>query len=363
MAKATNIHEVARLSGVSVATVSRVFNGYADVSEATRKRVLESAKELDYTPSGAARTLVRKRSQLIGVFLFTGIDHPDIQHPFFQDVLVALKQEVGAASFDVLLFATEREEVGLVPHSYLTRARHHHVDGLVLMGIDAGDPELKRLVTAKIPTIAVDVELGGPRAGFVTSDNLEGARLAVRHLWGLGHRRIATITGDTSTKPGLNRLVGFRSELEALGGDHRDAYIEEGDFYTESGYAAMRRLLALSEPPTAVFVASDLMAVGAIQAIEDAGLSCPGDIAIVGFDDIQIAELLSPALTTIRQDKRGLGTTAGRSLVEMIEQPDTAPPVQILPVELVVRQSCGAATSHRRGRRQSGEKAHAKEVA
>jgi LacI family transcriptional regulator, galactose operon repressor len=351
MAKVTNIHEVARLSGVSVATVSRVFNGYKDVSEATRKRVLESAKQLDYTPSGAARTLVRKRSELIGVFLFTGIDHPDIQHPFFQDVLVALKQEVGAAGFDVLLFATEREEAGLAPHSFLTRARHHHVDGLVLMGIDAHDPELKRLVDSKIPTIAIDLELVGERAGFVMSENQEGARLAVRHLWELGHRRIATIAGDTGTKPGLDRLVGFRTELESLGGEAPDAYVEQGDFYTDSGYAAMQRLLDRPEPPTAVFAASDLMAVGAIKAVEDAGLRCPEDVAVVGFDDIQIAELLNPALTTIRQDKRGLGTAAGRSLISLVEEPGAAPPVRLLPVELVVRRSCGAAKAAQRPRR------------
>jgi LacI family transcriptional regulator len=357
MTKVTNIHEVARLSGVSVATVSRVFNGYADVSEATRKRVLQSAKKLDYTPSGAARTLVRKRSELIGVLLFTGIDHPDIQHPFFQDVIVALKQEVGAAGFDVLLFATEREELGVAPHSYLSRARHHHVDGLVLVGIGPHDPELKRLVSARIPTVAVDIELVGPRAGFITSDNLDGARVAVRHLWKLGHRRIASITGNTGTKPGLDRLVGFRSELEALGGDPRDAYVEEGDFYMDSGYEAMRRLLALPEPPTAVFAASDLMAVGAIKAIEDAGLRCPDNVAVVGFDDIQIAELLNPSLTTIRQDKRGLGTTAALSLVQMIEDPDSAPPARMLPVELVVRQSCGAASAKSAAgrRRPSGE--------
>jgi LacI family transcriptional regulator, galactose operon repressor len=341
--KATNIHEVARLSGVSVATVSRVFNGYTDVSEKTRQRVFASAKKLEYTPSGAARTLVRKRSELIGVFLFTGVDHPDIQHPFFQDVLVALKQEVGLAGFDLLLFATEREEEGLAPHSFLTRARHHHADGLVLMGIDPHDPELKRLVRAAIPTVAVDVELSGPRAGYVSSDNAEGSRLAARHLWELGHRRIATITGDTRTKPGADRLAGYRDALAELGGPVRDDYVAFGDFYTESGYEAMASLLALSEPPTGVVVAADLMAVGAIRAVEAAGLRCPDDVSVIGFDDIQLAELMSPPLTTVRQDKHGLGTAAARALVEMIEDPDARPAARTLPVQLVVRGSCGIA--------------------
>jgi LacI family transcriptional regulator, galactose operon repressor len=362
LSQSPNIHEVARLSGVSVATVSRVFNGYTDVSDETRKRVLESARRLEYTPSRAARTLVRKRSEVIGVFLFTGTDHPDIQHPFFQEVLVALKQEVGAAGFDLLLFATELHEIGVKAASYLGRARNHHVDGLVLMGVDPADPELAPLVQANFPTVAVDIELVGTRAGYVSSDNAEGARLAVRHFWDLGHRRIATISGPDTMMAGHDRLVGFRAAIEELGAPSDEQYVAPGDFYTESGHAAMDTLLALPEPPTAVFVASDLMAVGAIRAIEESGRRCPEDIAVIGFDDIQLAELISPPLTTVRQDKRGLGSTAAQALVEMIEDPDTPPPVRILPVELVIRGSSGAKRSdeRRRGRRSTAKK---KEVA
>jgi LacI family transcriptional regulator len=146
------------------------------------------------------------------------------------------------------------------------------------------------------------------------------------------------------TKPAADRLLGYRAEVQALSLELRPEYEAEGDFYTESGEAAMRELLALPAPPTAVFAASDLMAVGAIKAIEDAGLSCPGDVAVVGFDDIQLAELVSPALTTIRQDKRGLGAAAARSLVQMIDDPAAVPPIWTLPVELVIRDSCGAST-------------------
>jgi LacI family transcriptional regulator len=333
-----------------VATVSRVFNGYTDVSDETRKRVLESARRLEYTPSRAARTLVRKRSEVIGVFLFTGTDHPDIQHPFFQEVLVALKHEVGEAGFDLLLFATERHELGISAASYLGRARNHGVDGLVLMGVDPHDPELSPLIEGGIPTVAVDIELVGGRAGYVTSDNQGGAALAVRHLWELGHRRIATISGPDEMKAGHDRLVGFRDALADVNGGTDERYVVTGDFYTETGYAAMQRLLELPEPPTAVFAASDLMAVGAIRAIEDSGRRCPDDISVVGFDDIQLAELISPPLTTIRQDKRGLGSTAAQSLVEMIEDAEAPPPVRTLPVELVVRASTASkSTTKRKG--------------
>ena len=334
------------MSGVSVSTVSRVFNDYGDVSEATRQRVLETARQLDYAPSAAARTLVRQRSQLIGVVLFTGVEHPDIGHPFFQDVLVGLKHGLGARGYDLLLFATEQphsSDAGA--HSYVRRARQHSVDGVVLMGVDLTDPEVERLLEANIPLIGVDLDIAGARASHVASDNVGGARIAVRHLQALGHRRIATIYGPEETKPGADRLLGFRAELRALGLESRPGYEQPGDFYAESGETAMHALLALREPPSAVFAASDLMAVGAIKAAHAAGLSVPGDTAVVGFDDIQLASLLTPTLTTIRQDKFGLGLAATRALVEQIENPDVTPAVLTLPVELVVRASSGGSAA------------------
>ena len=340
----TTIREVAKLSGVSVATVSRVFNGYADVRKETRQRVLANARKLDYTPNAAARTLVKRRSQLIGVILFTGHDHPDLQHPFFLEVLVGLKHSLGEAGYDLLLFAHEQPGVGGGPHAYARRARHHGVDGVIVLAADdAEEPELKKLIASGTPVVAVDLVLADRRASYVASDNVGGARLAVRHLYDLGHRRIATISGLSHTKPAADRLLGYRAELQELGLDRLPEYEATGDFYIESGEAAMRALLALPEPPTAVFAASDMMAVGAIKAIEDAGLRCPDDVAIVGFDDIQLAELVSPALTTIRQDKRELGTAAARSLVQLIDDTGAAPHVSVLPIELVVRDSSGAA--------------------
>jgi len=339
----SNIKDVAELSGVSVATVSRVFNGYADVSEKTKRRVLEKARELDYAPSAAARTLVKQRSHLVGVVLFTGEDHPDLQHPFFQEVLVGMKHGVGALGYDLLLFATEVPGDNRGPHSYVKRVRHHQIDGVALMGVSRDDLEIQRLLESETPVITIDLEVAGGRSSYVTSDNLGGARLAVRHLHSLGHTKIATIAGPQRMKPGADRLIGYRTELHALGLPSIPGYEQEGDFYLESGEAAMRTLLALPEPPTAVFAAADMMAAGAIRAVDAAGLRVPDDIALVGFDDIQIAPMLSPALTTIRQDKVGLGMAAARSLIELIERPEELnPPVLTLPVELVVRASCGA---------------------
>jgi LacI family transcriptional regulator len=339
MEERVTIRELARQAGVSVGTVSRALNGYTDVRPETRERIMRLARELDYTPAAAARSLVTRRSHVIGVFLETGEGHPDLQHPFFHEVLAGLKQRVGAEGFDLLLFASERPGNGYGPHSYLKRARHHNVDGCVLMGLDPEASEVRRLVRAGLPCVGVDVVLDGPRAEAVTSENEAGAAVAVRHLHELGHRRIATVTGMLESRPGMDRLRGYRSAIQELGLAYRDDLVVYGDFYAESGRAAAARLLALDEPPTAVFAASDLMAIGAVRAVAEAGLRVPEDLSIVGFDDIQLASHVNPPLTTLRQDKPGLGAAAGDALVALIAGDPDRPPLRMLPVELVVRGS------------------------
>jgi LacI family transcriptional regulator len=327
---------VARRSGVSIATVSRVLNGTARVSDEARERVLAEAAALEYVPSAAARTLVTRRSQILGIVLNTGDDHPDIGHPFFQDVLAGLKHEAGDLGYDLLVFAAYR------PKEFLRRALHHRVDGLILMGVDRHEPELARLLERRIPAVAVDLDVTGERVGFVTSDNVAGARLAVRHLHALGHRRIATVTGPPRLPPGGDRLQGYRGELVALGIGEREDDVREGDFYAESGYREGQALLGVADRPSAVFAASDMMALGVIRAARQLGLSVPGDLAVVGFDDAPLAAHADPPLTTVRQDKFGIGGAAATALVGMIESEAAPPPALVLPVELVVRRSCGA---------------------
>ena len=324
-----------------MATVSRVLNDYPDVSPVTRERVWEGIRKERFVPDRTARSLVTGRSQVIGIILETGIGHPDLQHPFFQEVLDGLKRTAAASGYDLLLFSTDVSGPGPGLRSHLSRMRHHRVDGVVLMGADRQDPRIEEVVGSGAPCMAVDLDVRGDRAGYVTSDNVQGAALAVRHLHDLGHRRIAVIGGTAETKPGADRSLGFRTEMDRLGLGPRPDYVRHGDFYPDSGQAAMAALLDLPEPPTAVVVAADLMAAGAIQAIVDRGLRAPDDVAVVGFDDIQIAALLQPPLTTIRQDKRGLGAAAGQELIRMIADPALKAPVITLPVELVVRESSG----------------------
>jgi LacI family transcriptional regulator len=339
----TTIQQLAAKSGVSVATVSRALNGSSEVSEATRRRILELARDLDYTPSAAARTLVSRRSHVVGVILETGPGHPDLLHPFFQEVLVGLKHGAGQLGFDLLLFASDEPGNGFGgAHSYVRRAGHHGVDGAVVMGFDGRDPEIVKLAKSELPCIVIDADLGGPRTGFVMSENREGGALAVRHLRELGHERIATITGALATRPGADRLEGYRDELAALGLEPREEYIVEGDFYDESGYRGTRRLLELDEPPTAIFAGSDLMAAGALRAANELGVRVPEDVAVVGFDDIGLASLIQPQLTTVRQDMHALGEAAANGLARMIENPESPPARELVPTRVVVRASSGA---------------------
>jgi LacI family transcriptional regulator len=339
MEERVTIKELARVSGVSVGTVSRALNGYTDVRPATRERIMRLARELDYTPAAAARSLVTQRSHIIGVFMETGEGHPDLQHPFFHEVLGGLKQRVGSHGFDLLLFASERPGNGYGPHSYLKRARHHSVDGCALIGLEPDDAEVRRLARADLPIVAIDMELEGPKVEVVMSDNEGGAAAAVRHLHDLGHRRIATVTGMLDSRPGSDRLRGYRRAVQELGLAYRDDYVTYGDFYAESGRAAAEHLLALPEPPTAMFAASDLMAIGAIRAAAEVGLRVPGDFSVVGFDDIQLAPHVNPPLTTMRQDKLGLGFAAADALVARVAGAGDRPPLRTLDVELVVRGS------------------------
>jgi LacI family transcriptional regulator len=331
------IKQLARLSGVSVGTVSRALNGYADVNPETRERIERLARELDYTPAAAARSLKTQRSHVIGVFLETGEGHPDLVHPHFHEVLAGFKHTIGQAGYDLLLFASERPGNGFGDHSYLKRCRHHNVEGVVLMGVDPENAEVRRLLRSEVPCVGVDVSLPGATARGVASDNEGGARLAVRHLYELGHRRIGTITGLLESAPGSSRLRGYRRELQALGLAFRDELVAYGDFYADSGRAGTAQLLALDEPPTAIFAASDMMALGVITAATDAGMSVPRDLAVVGFDDMELAAHVQPPLTTLRQDRAGLGVAAGQALIGLIDgEPGPAPGAQ-LAVDLVIR--------------------------
>lgn len=303
--------------------------------------MLKLANELDYTPNAAARTLVLQRSRLLAVVIRTG-DHREFQHPFYQVILDGIKRKATEFRYDLLILSHEGIEYGDDSTFFVERARRHQVEGAILMGIR--EPDLELFAKFKIPAMNVDFEpqkeIAG-QYGVVRSDNVSGAEMAVDHLYSLGHRRIAHIAGLLNTSAALSRLAGYRGALERLDIPYRDDYVAEADYRYASGCAAMRRLLALPEPPDAVTATSDMSALGAMRAIRDLGLNVPKDVAIVGYDDILFASLSAPTLTTIRQDMGRIGELACGSLIELIEGRIRKLPRLVLPVELIVRESCG----------------------
>ncbi len=323
---------------MSAEEISEMLRRGQAITDDVRERAISLAAQGKMLHEASPSALPR----VIGAAVTTGLQS-DIRHPFFADVLEGIKERAEASHYDLLLFSGHVSADFKAEYSYVARCRRHGIEGVVLMGFSRTDPELLHLLREEIPTVAIDLDLVGARATYVTSDNVEAAATVVQYLNALGYTRIAQISGILDSRPGIDRVLGYRSGLERARLPFREEYLVEGDFYESAGYAGMQRLLTLEQPPEAVFCASDMMALGAIRAVHAAGLRVPEDIAIVGFDDAAFASMMDPPLTTVRQDKAGLGAAACEALMRIIDESSTQPPVVILSADLVVRESCGAA--------------------
>lgn len=321
------IKDVAARAGVSIATVSRALNDKGDVNIRTREHVREVARAIGYSADWAARSMVTQKTRLVAVFVGDNAGYRDLSLVFFGKVLAAISRELAHSSYDPLLLPTT--ETGA----------EHRFDAAVLIGVDDDDALVADLTARQVPLVGVDVRCTGRRTAYVGSDHADGVRLALAHLHARGHRRIAHLAGAPNTLAGSERSEAFRREASALGLDPFEELVRHCDFTSSSGYRETCALLALTERPTAIVAASDLMALAALQAIRDAGLQPGRDLAVVGFDDLEAAALAHPPLTTIRQDRQELGTLAASRAIQLIEDPEHTPPVTVLPVELVVRGS------------------------
>jgi LacI family transcriptional regulator len=333
-----NIRELARRSGVSTATVSRALNDRAEVSEATRAKIRALASELGYAPNEPARTLVRRRSDTIGLIWDSGQEARGLHNPYLLGLLSAVRTALSEADYHLMLLNTpgaEEQDTAL-----LQAVRRHNLEGVIVLTTPPDDRCLRLLAGSTVPCAGIDTAFTGPRTVRVSSDNAAGAELAVQHLYEQGHRRIATVTGPLHLPPAAERLAGYLRACTRLGLAVPPEYVTEGDFFLASGQSAGKRLLALADRPTAIFAAGDQMAIGAMHAAADAGLSVPGDLAVVGFDDIDAASLVRPALSTVAQDQRGLGEAAVASLRGLIDAAPVEPAQpRIVPTRLVVRGS------------------------
>ncbi|GAB2535100.1 LacI family DNA-binding transcriptional regulator [Gracilibacillus alcaliphilus] len=327
------IYDIAKKSGYSITTVSKVLNDYANVSEKAKRKVLAAVEELGYTPNSSARTLATSKSWMIGV-VFAEHLGVGMAHPFFSEVIESFKKHIELYNYD-LLFISRR--MGLKEETY-KHLRHRGVDGVVVvqsLGEDALD-----FTQFNMPTVFIDMPEKG--AISVYSDNQQGSMLAVEYLYELGHRKIAHIMGAQTMYTALERTIGYKVAMEKLGLVIPDHYIADGGYYSyEGGREAMLRLLLLPDRPTAVYVSGDVMALGAIRVIREAGLRVPDDISVIGFDDLPIANHVDPPLTTIRQDKELIGKQAAIVLLDEINQlSKKSRKDKIIPVQLIKRDSC-----------------------
>jgi DNA-binding LacI/PurR family transcriptional regulator len=332
---AVTLEQVATLAGVSRATASRVVNRSPKVSAEVRRSVESAIDRLGYVPNRAARSLVTRRSDSIGVVI-TEPSGRLFADPFFPRLLRGISAELAARDLQLVLLMPGSPRETEQMEGYLTAG---HVDGALLVSLHGDDPLPGRLAARGIPIVVGGRPPATALVSYVDVDNRQGARSAVEHLAGLGRRRVATISGPTDMAVGLDRLAGYKDGIHAAGLDRDPALVATGDFSQEGGARAMRTLLAARPDLDAVFAASDLMAAGALQALREAGRRVPSDVAVVGYDDSPIAEMTDPPLTSVRQPIEEMGAEMSRLLVAVASQPDAAPRQVILATRLVGRES------------------------
>ena len=331
---ARTLEEVAQLAGVSRSTVSRVINDHPSVRAETRRRVWEAIRESGYRPHAVARSLVTKRTHIIGVVI------PELvtdlfTDPFFPILLRGGTEACNERGYQLMLSlfsaSADRQEMyeRLVGNSYL--------DGVIVASAALDDPLIPDLQRDGVPCVCVGRSAEG-RVHSVDVDNVGGAQTAVEYLIGLGHRRIGAVTGRLDTAHGQDRLEGYRQALTTHRIPVNEDLIVEGDFTEGSGMIGVQHLLPAE--PSAVFVASDTMAVGVLKALRQAGRRVPQDISLVSFDDIPVASAIEPPLTTVRQPIRRMAALAVETLLDLIEQRGSGPRRIVLPTELVIRESC-----------------------
>jgi DNA-binding LacI/PurR family transcriptional regulator len=323
--------DVARLAQVAPSTASRALKESPKISEATRLRVRAAARGLGYQPNRVAQSLRAKTAPFVGIVV------PDIGITFYSRFVKGAQEVLEAAGYQALVMNTEREagheEVAL------RTLEGHQVSGILLATSRPSSDE------PRIPTVYFDSLAGSRGLAQIALANGQGMELLVDHLAGHGHERIAYIGGPPTFTSGQERLAGFRAAVERHGTRGGAAYVEIGDssWSADSAAAAMTRLLALAEPPTAVVASGDTLAMGAIAACRAAGRRVPEDVALVAFDDPLFGPLVDPPLTALRRGDYELGREAAQLLLQGLDGGVATPAVR-LPVELVVRRSCGCGT-------------------
>ena len=325
------MRDVAERAGVSVTTVSHVINNTRNVNPSTRQRVEEAMHNLGYQPNVLARSLRKGETYTIGIIL------PDSTNPYFAEVVRGIEDSSFSQGYSVILCNSDNdlEKERLYTNVLLEK----QVDGIIMVAAGSSGETIQYLQERDIPLVLVDRRVPNIEADYVLANNQQGGFLATNHLIDLGHRAIACIAGPADVQVSCERATGYHRALETAEIKIWDKWIVEGDFQYQSGYDAVRVLFEGEPRPTAIFACNDLMAIGACRYAHENDYHVPNQLSIVGFDDVRLAGYTNPPLTTVRQFKHEMGSLAAQLLLERLNQRDIAPRIEILDMELVVRDS------------------------
>jgi LacI family transcriptional regulator, galactose operon repressor len=336
-----DIRTIARLANVSIATVSRTINNVSTVNAKMAQSVWDVIERLDYVPNTQARALVSGRSRLFGLIV------SEITNPFFPELIQGFEDIAVEHGYEILVSSTNYDPKRM--SHCIRRMLERKVEGVAIMTFGIEEPLLDQLAKRKVPLVFVDVGPDRPGISVLKVDYQHGIRQAVQHLAVLGHRRIAFVTGPVRLHSAQSRLAAFMKSVKECGIVPNPEWILQGDHTLEGGVAAMDKLLACNELPTAVVCSNDMTAIGVLHKLYRAGLRAPDDISVIGFDDIHLAQVTMPPLTTVQMSRFALAKAAVAALRAQVEEPEQSSGKREfdIPTELVVRES----TSYPRGTR------------
>jgi LacI family transcriptional regulator len=329
-----NMKDIAKLAGVSTATVSRVINNDPRVRKETRQEVEKIIEKFGYRRNLLARKLAMKRTSTIGVLL------SDITNPFYSEIARGIEDEARQGGYTVMFGSTDNNSK--IQQEYIDLFLEQRVDGIMFGSVSLEDPDVERLFKEDFPFVLINRKVDTIKTDFIVLDNVKGAYMITEYLIKLGHRRIGIIHGPLNYSTGVDRLRGYKEALWKHAIKDDSELMKPGDFQQESGYLAFKKFCQIKNPPTAVFASNDFMALGALEAASEFGVKIPEDIALVGFDDIDFVSFKFVDLTTVSQRKYEMGTKGTQLLIRKIENSGNWVPQEIyLEPKLIIRSSCG----------------------
>lgn len=332
----TDIRTIARLANVSIATVSRAINGIPTVNAEMAKRVWEVVEALDFVPNTQARALVSGRSRLFGLLI------SEITNPFFPELIQGFEDVAIEHGYEILVSSTNYDPKRM--SNCIRRMIERKVEGVAVMTFGIEEPLLNQLANRQVPLVFVDIGPDRPGISLLKVDYERGIRQAVAHLTKLGHTKIGFVSGPLRLHSATSRLQAYQGAMRSAGLSARQEWTLEGDHTLEGGVAAMERLIEQKERPTALLCSNDMTAIGVMHTAWRAGLNVPRDLSVVGFDDIHLAAMMMPPLTTIQMSRYDLARAAFGALRGFVEEPEAQAGRQeiVIPTELIVRESTGA---------------------